>query len=73
MTFFRFYLVNNTKSNTLVSTKNLIIMSKYKVKHSPKRDIQSAEEVKEEKQFFKVAIIVTIIIIALIYVVFNYM
>ena len=31
------------------------------------------EEVKEEKQFFKVAIIVTIIIIALIYVVFNYM
>ncbi|MFN8339627.1 MAG: hypothetical protein U0T36_11485 [Saprospiraceae bacterium] len=48
-------------------------MSKYKVKHSPKRDIQNAEDIKGEKQFFKVAIIVTVIVIALIYLVFNYM
>lgn len=42
-------------------------MSKYKVKASPKRDKLTAQDAVEEKQFFKWAIIVTIIVIAIIY------
>jgi hypothetical protein len=33
----------------------------------------SAEDVKEEKKFFKVAIIVTVVLIALIFLLFSYM
>ncbi len=48
-------------------------MSKYRVKSSPKKDTLSAQDAKEEQKFFKVAIIVTLVIIGLIYLVFNYL
>ena len=47
-------------------------MSIDKVRHTPKHDVQSAQDVKEEKKFFKVAIIVTLVFIVLIYLIFNY-
>jgi hypothetical protein len=47
-------------------------MSKYKVKASPKKEILSSQDAKDEKQFFKVAIIVTIVIIVLIYAFYNF-
>lgn len=50
----------------------LIVMSKYKVKASPKKEVLSAQDAKDEKQFFRVAIIVTIVVIALIYAFYNF-
>ncbi len=46
-------------------------MSKYRVKGSPRKEKLSAQDAAEEKQFFKWAIIVTIIIIAVIYLVMR--
>jgi|JI7StandDraft_1071085.scaffolds.fasta_scaffold12209_1 RsiW-degrading membrane proteinase PrsW (M82 family) len=46
-------------------------MSKYKVKASPKKDVLSSQDAKEEKQFFRIAIIVTIVVIVLIYAFYN--
>jgi hypothetical protein len=48
-------------------------MSKYKLKASPKKEVLSAQDAKDEKNFFKVAIIVTIVVIGLVYLLFNYM
>ncbi|MBK8626552.1 MAG: hypothetical protein IPN86_24045 [Saprospiraceae bacterium] len=48
-------------------------MSKYKVKASPRKEALSAQDIKEEKKFFKVAIIVTLVVIGLIYLFFKYL
>ena len=48
-------------------------MSKYKIKASPKKESLTAQDIKEEKKFFQVAIIVTLVVIELIYLFFNYM
>lgn len=48
-------------------------MSKYRVKPSPKKEAFSAQDVKDEKQFMKVAIIVTIAAIVIIYLVMNFL
>jgi len=48
-------------------------MSKYRVKASPKKNTITAQDVKEERKFFKVAIVVTILVILSIYLVFNYL
>jgi hypothetical protein len=48
-------------------------MSKYKIKASPKKESLTAQDIKEEKKFFQVAIIVTLVVIGLIYLFFNYM
>jgi hypothetical protein len=48
-------------------------MSKYRVKSSPKKQSLSAQDKKDEQQFMKVAIIVTVIVIILIYLAFNYL
>jgi hypothetical protein len=48
-------------------------MSKYKIKASPKKEALSAQDIQEEKKFFKVAIIVTLIVIGLVYLFFNYL
>ena len=46
-------------------------MSKYKIKASPKKESLTAQDIKEEKKFFQVAIIVTLVVIGLIYLFFN--
>jgi hypothetical protein len=46
-------------------------MSKYKVKQTPKRGTLSAQDAKEEKKIFAVAIAVTLIVILLIYLAFS--
>jgi len=46
-------------------------MSKYKLKRSPKRENMSAEDKAQEKKFFQIAIIVTIVVILLIYLVMR--
>ncbi len=46
-------------------------MSKYKVKPSPKKEKLTVQDQKEEKQFFKVAIVVTLIAILLVWLVFR--
>jgi hypothetical protein len=46
-------------------------MSKYKAKLSPKREKLTAQDAADEKQFFKWAIIITIAIIALIYIIMR--
>lgn len=48
-------------------------MSKYKVKTTPKKQALSAQDVKDEKQFMKVAIIVTVTAVVIIYLIFNYL
>jgi len=48
-------------------------MSKYRSKQSKRKDSLSAQEIKEEKKFFQIAIIVTVIIILIIWLVFKYM
>jgi hypothetical protein len=46
-------------------------MSKYRVKSTPKQQISSANDVKEERKFFQIAILVTVILLALIYFAFS--
>lgn len=53
--------------------KKFKAMSKYKVKASPKKEALSAQDIQEEKKFFKVAIIVTLVVIVLVYLAFNYL
>lgn len=48
-------------------------MSKYRVKASPKKEALSAKDIQEEKKFFRVAVLVTLIVIALVYLFFNYL
>ena len=48
-------------------------MSKYRVKASPKKQALSAQDIKDEKQFLKVAVIVTLVIIFIVYLVFQYL
>ncbi|MFZ1751013.1 MAG: hypothetical protein WAU01_12505 [Saprospiraceae bacterium] len=48
-------------------------MAKYRLKSSPKKKSLSAQDARDEKKFFKVAIIVTLVVIILIYLVFNYL
>jgi hypothetical protein len=48
-------------------------MSKYRIKSTPKKQALSAQDVKDEKQFMKVAILVTVIAVVLIYLIFNYL
>ncbi len=48
-------------------------MSKYKIKPTPKKEILSSQDAKDEKQFFKVAIVVTLVVIIVIYFIFNYL
>ncbi len=48
-------------------------MSKYRVKPSPKKQALSAQDIKDEKQFMKVAVIVTVVIIGIIYLIFQYL
>ncbi|MEZ4910396.1 MAG: hypothetical protein R2774_06010 [Saprospiraceae bacterium] len=48
-------------------------MSKYKVRSTPKADKLTAEDKAQEQKFIKVAIIVTLVVILLIYLVFQYM
>jgi len=45
-------------------------MSKYRVKSTPKQQISSAKDIKEERQFFKIAILITVVLLAIIYFVF---
>jgi len=46
-------------------------MSKYKVKQSPKRSNLTAQDAKDEKKIFTVAIAITLIVILLIYLAFS--
>jgi len=46
-------------------------MSKYKVKPSPKKEQLTVQDKKDEKQFFKVALVVTLIAILLVWLVFR--
>lgn len=50
-----------------------IMMAKYRVKSAPKRQVESATDIKDEKKFFKVAIIVTVVLLALVYLVYSNM
>lgn len=42
-------------------------MSRYKLKKSPKRENLTAADKAQEKKFFQIAIIVTIVVILIIY------
>lgn len=42
-------------------------MSKYKLKKSPKRENMSMADKAQEKKFFQIAIIVTLVVILIIY------
>ncbi len=48
-------------------------MSKYRVKPTPKKQALSVQDIKDEKKFMKVAIIVTIAVIGIIYLVFTFL
>jgi len=48
-------------------------MSKYRVKATPKKNTITAQDVKEERKFFKIAIVVTLAVILFIYLIFNYL
>ncbi len=42
-------------------------MSKYKLKTSPKRENMSIQDKAQEKKFFTVAIVVTLVVILMVY------
>lgn len=46
-------------------------MSKYRVRTSPKKEKLTAEDLKQERKFFKIAILVTVILIILIYIIYS--
>ncbi|MCB0660704.1 MAG: hypothetical protein KDC04_07200 [Saprospiraceae bacterium] len=48
-------------------------MSKYRVKNPYKRAGETAQDKADEKKFYRVAIITTLVIILLIYLIFKYM
>lgn len=48
-------------------------MSKYRVKPAPKKEVRTKQDVKDEKQFLKVAIIITVVAIIVIYLMMNYL
>lgn len=46
-------------------------MSKYRGRTTPKQQVSSANDIKEERKFFKIAILVTVILLAIIYIIFS--
>jgi hypothetical protein len=46
-------------------------MSKYRGKSTPKQQISSANDIKEERKFFKIAILVTVVLLVIIYFAFR--
>ena len=46
-------------------------MSKYRGKSTPKQQTTSANDIKEERKFFKIAILVTVVLLVIIYFAFR--
>ena len=53
--------------NIFTLVPNKYYMSRYKLKKSPKRENMSAADKAQEKKFFQIAIVVTIVVILIIY------
>ena len=46
-------------------------MSKFRARTTPKKDKLTAEDLQQERKFFKIAILVTVVLIILIYLIYS--